>query len=300
MNDRFSTFRLFVRVARTGSFSAAGRELGLSQPSVSRIIAALEQEVGVALLTRSTRAVTLTEAGNDYLARIEPILTALEEADHAVRGTGELRGLLRVSTVTSFAVREIIPRLPRFTARHPRLRIEFVLNDQRQDLVSEGIDVALRFGALTDSGLTARRICVSRRLMAASPAYLATAGTPKVPEDLAAHPMILGPAGSVQEGWTFRKDGKTTTIRIEGQLVINSAEGTTAAAIAGLGIVSTGYMACRAELASGTLVEVLPDWQMATAGVHALTPSGRAAKPSARAFTDFLNSPATDNFRMKR
>jgi DNA-binding transcriptional LysR family regulator len=288
MNDRFSTFRLFVRVARTGSFSAAGRELGLSQPSVSRIIAALEQEVGVALLTRSTRAVTLTEAGNDYLARIEPILTALEEADHAVRGTGELRGLLRVSTVTSFAVREIIPRLPRFTARHPRLRIEFVLNDQRQDLVSEGIDVALRFGALTDSGLTARRICVSRRLMAASPAYLATAGTPKVPEDLAAHPMILGPAGSVQEGWTFRKDGKTTTIRIEGQLVINSAEGTTAAAIAGLGIVSTGYMACRAELASGTLVEVLPDWQMATAGVHALTPSGRAAKPSARAFTDFL------------
>lgn len=288
MNDRFSTLRLFARVARTGSFSAAGRELGLSQPSVSRIIAALEQEVGVALLTRSTRAVTLTEAGNDYLARIEPILTALEEADHAVRGTGELRGLLRISTVTSFAVREIIPRLPRFTARHPKLRIEFVLNDQRQDLVSDGIDVALRFGALTDSSLTARRICVSRRLMAASPGYLAVAGTPKLPEDLAAHPMILGPAGSVQDGWTFVKDGKTTTIRVEGQLIINSAEGTTAAALAGLGIVSTGYMACRAELASGALVEILPDWRMATAGVHALTPSGRAAKPSARAFTDFL------------
>lgn len=288
MNDRFSTLRLFARVARTGSFSAAGRELGLSQPSVSRIIAALEQEVGVALLTRSTRAVTLTEAGNDYLARIEPILTALEEADHAVRGTGELRGLLRISTVTSFAVREIIPRLPRFTARHPKLRIEFVLNDQRQDLVSDGIDVALRFGALTDSSLTARRICVSRRLMAASPGYLAVAGTPKLPEDLAAHPMILGPAGSVQDGWTFVKDGKTTTIRVEGQLIINSAEGTTAAALAGLGIVSTGYMACRAELASGALVEILPDWRMATAGVHALTPSGRTAKPSARAFTDFL------------
>lgn len=288
MSDRFSTLRLFARVARTGSFSAAGRELGLSQPSVSRIIAALEQEVGVALLTRSTRAVTLTEAGNDYLARIEPILTALEEADHAVRGTGELRGLLRISTVTSFAVREIIPRLPRFTARHPKLRIEFVLNDQRQDLVSDGIDVALRFGALTDSSLTARRICVSRRLMAASPGYLAVAGTPKLPEDLAAHPMILGPAGSVQDGWTFVKDGKTTTIRVEGQLIINSAEGTTAAALAGLGIVSTGYMACRAELASGALVEILPDWRMATAGVHALTPSGRTAKPSARAFTDFL------------
>src|SRR5579859_4026705 len=109
MNDRFFALRLFARVARTGSFSAAGRELGLSQPSASRIVAALEQQIGAALLTRSTRAVTLTEAGADYLARIEPILVALEEADHAVRGTGELRGSLRIATAPSFAVREIIP-----------------------------------------------------------------------------------------------------------------------------------------------------------------------------------------------
>src|ERR1700744_3679413 len=135
MNDRFSTLRLFARVARTGSFSAAGRELGLSQPSVSRIIAGLEHEVGAALLTRTTRALTLTEAGTDYLARIEPILTALEEADHAARGTGELRGLLRVGVSSSFAVREVIPRLPGFLDKHPALRIDMVTEDRRQDLV---------------------------------------------------------------------------------------------------------------------------------------------------------------------
>ncbi|NVH05530.1 LysR family transcriptional regulator, partial [Escherichia coli] len=119
MSDRLHALRLFVRVARAGSFSVAGRALQLSQPSVSRIIAGLEAEVGAALLTRTTRAVTLTEAGADYIARIEPILAALEEADHAARGTGELRGMLRVGVAASFAVREIIPRLPAFMAMHP-------------------------------------------------------------------------------------------------------------------------------------------------------------------------------------
>src|ERR1700749_3806885 len=114
MSDRLHALRLFVRVARTGSFSRAGRELGLSQPSASRIVAALEREVGAALLTRTTRALTLTEAGADYLARVEPILAALEEADHAARGTGELRGTLRIGISSSFATREVIPRLGAF------------------------------------------------------------------------------------------------------------------------------------------------------------------------------------------
>src|ERR1700749_3100400 len=109
MNDRFFSLQLFARVARVGSFSIAGREIGISQPTASRIVAALEQKVGVALLTRTTRAVTLTEAGTDYLARVDAILTALEEADHAARGTGELRGILRVAVSTSFAVRGILP-----------------------------------------------------------------------------------------------------------------------------------------------------------------------------------------------
>jgi DNA-binding transcriptional LysR family regulator len=114
MSDRLFALRLFARVAHTGNFSRGGRELGLSEPSASRIVAALEREVGAALLTRTTRGVTLTEAGADYLTRIEPLLAALEEADHAARGTGELRGTLRVALSSSFGVREVIPRLPAF------------------------------------------------------------------------------------------------------------------------------------------------------------------------------------------
>src|SRR3546814_4094515 len=125
MTDKLGALYVLGRVARTGSFGAAGREMGLSQPSVSRIIAGLEREVGVALLSRSTRAVTLTEAGVQYLARVEPVLAALEEADHEARGTGELRCVLRVGATTSFAMRELIPRLPLFMQRQPSLRIDF-------------------------------------------------------------------------------------------------------------------------------------------------------------------------------
>ena len=288
MNDRFFALRLFSRVARTGSFSAAGRELGLSQPSASRIVAALEEQVGVALLTRSTRAVTLTEAGLDYLARIESILAALEEADHAVRGTGELRGLLRVAASTSFAVREIIPRLARFTQLNPALRIEFVLNDQRQDLVSDAVDVALRIGTLGDSSAVARKIGVTHRILVASPAYLERAGTPIAPSDLTSHAVIVGPAGLGSEAWTFHKDDKAMALRVEGRIISNGSEGSTAAAVTGLGIVSTGHLSCRAEVASGSLVRVLADWTLGSAEVNAVLPAGRAAKPSARAFTEFL------------
>src|SRR6266436_2480127 len=158
MSDRLFALRLFARIAHTGSFSRAGRELDLSQPSASRIAAELEREVGAALLTRTTRGVTLTEAGADYLARIEPLLTALDEADHAARGTGELRGTLRVALSMGFGMREVIPRLPAFMQRHPGLRIDLLMSDQRQDLVNEGIDVALRWGELTDSSATARRL----------------------------------------------------------------------------------------------------------------------------------------------
>src|SRR5246127_2574618 len=136
MNDRFESLQLFVRVARTGSFSVAGREMGMTQPTASRTVAALEKKVGIALLTRTTRAVTLTEAGADYLARVEPILAALDEADHAARGTGELRGVIRVSAASSFTVHAVIPRLPDFLKDHPKLRVELLMNDLRQALIS--------------------------------------------------------------------------------------------------------------------------------------------------------------------
>jgi len=288
MKNHLAALRLFVRVARTGSFSAAARELGLSQPSASRTVAELEREIGAGLFARTTRAVTLTEAGSDYLARIEPILLALEEADHAARGGGELRGTLRIATSTTFAERQLIPRLAEFLAPHPRLKIELRLNDQRQDLVGESVDVALRFGALPDSSATARRIGHMPRLLVASPAYLAQAGAPAHPGDLTDHAIILGPGGFAGSDWTFSRRGAVVSVRVSGRLNANVNEVSTAAAAAGLGIAMTGSWGCRAELASGVLARVLPDWDLGRAEVNAIFPAGRAAKASARAFVDFV------------
>ena len=292
MIDRFLALQLFMRVARTGSFSVAGRDVGLSQPSASRIVAALEKDVGVALFTRTTRGVTLTEAGSDYLIRAEAILAALEEANHAARGTGELRGLLRVAVSTSVAVRTVLPHLSPFAKRHPKLRIEFTLDDAKQDLVGDSVDVALRIGALGDTSAVARKIGVNPRVLAAAPAYLAEAGTPEEPSDLPQHSIIVGPAGRGTEGWVLRKDGKSTSVRVEGRIVLNGAEGATAAAaaVAGLGIISSGALSMLRELESGQLVRVLPDWEMGMADIHVVLPAGRAAKPSARAFADFVSS----------
>src|SRR6201991_4778106 len=219
MNDRFYSLQLFARVARTGSFSLAGRELGISQPTASRIVSTLEKQVGAALLTRTTRAVTLTEAGADYLARVEAILAALDEADHAARGTGELRGTLRVATSPVFASRTVMPRLAEFADQHPKLRIEFALDDARRDLIGESVDVAIRIGALTDSSVVARKIGTVHRILVAAPSYLSRAGTPLIPADLANHTLIVGPAGRGSEGWSFRKCGKTTSVRVQGRFV---------------------------------------------------------------------------------
>jgi len=286
VSERLSALRLFVRVARTGSFSRAGRELGLSQPSASRIIAALERQVGAALFTRSTRALALTEAGAEYLARVEPALAALEEAEHAARGTGELRGVLRVAASSSFTVHGLIPRLDEFLKGHPKLRIVLLVNDQRQALITEGVDVAFRLGALADSNATARRLGSFPRVLVASPAYLRRAGRPKVPADLNAHAIVAGPLGSGR--WTFEKDRRQVSLQLEGRIVVSTNEGALAAAAASLGIVSTGLIAARNALANGALVSVLPDWQMGSVDVHALFPSGRAAKPAARALADHV------------
>ncbi|MFZ0235797.1 MAG: LysR substrate-binding domain-containing protein, partial [Xanthobacteraceae bacterium] len=204
MSDRLFALRLFARAARKRSFSAAARELNIPQSTASRTIATLEREIGVGLFVRTTRAVTLTDAGLDFLARIESVLAELDEAEHAARGTGELRGILRIGLATTFAVREVIARLSDFMSRHPALRIDLMMGDEREDLVIEGVDVALRFGPLSDSTATARRILAWPRILAASRAYLDNAGVPLTPTDLPQHAIILGPA-SLGGHWSFRK-----------------------------------------------------------------------------------------------
>lgn len=288
MNDRLQALRLFQRVARLGSFSRAGRERGLSQPSASRIIAELERDIGATLFVRTTRAVTLTEAGADYLARVEPLLASLDEADHIVRGTGELRGTLQVALSSSFGVREVIPRLPRFMAAHPALRINLQISDERNNLVIEGVDVAFRLGVLNDSSAIARKLATAPRLLVAAPAYLARAGMPQSPAELANHAIIIGPAAHPEQRWSFVRDSRRLSVRVDGRLSAAVNEGAIAAAVAGLGIARSSLWGCRAELADGRLCEVLADWTMDEVDLHAVFPGGRAPSPAARALADYI------------
>jgi DNA-binding transcriptional LysR family regulator len=287
MHDYLFALKLFVRVARTGNFSAAGRELNLTQPSVSRMISSLEQEVGTQLLTRTTRAVALTEAGADFLARVEGILGSLEEAEQAARGTGELRGVLRLGVTTSFAMRIIVPLLPAFAELHPALQVELLMNDQRQNLIADGVDVAVRYGTLSDSTAMARRLGATQRLLVAAPSYMARAGAPLTPKDLHKYRMIstrIGPGNA----WNFSKDGESVQVKIGEQLISSVNEVSTAAVVAGLGIASLSLSGCLQELRDGTLVRLLPDWDMGAIEVNAVFSAGRASKPSAKAFVEYI------------
>jgi DNA-binding transcriptional LysR family regulator len=286
MSDHLDALRLFIRVARCGSFSVAGRELGVPQSTVSRTIATLERDIGASLLVRTTRAVTVTDAGADFLARIEPILADLDDAEQSARHSDELRGTLRIGVGTSLAARIVIPHLKPFLDRHPALRVDLLLDDQRQDLVKEGVDVALRFGALTDSTATARKLVSWPRALAAAPSYLRTAPALNLPADLAAHAIIVGPHGV--RDWTFRKGGTTASVRLEGRLRITDLQGAYLAAVEGMGIVLTTVSAFRREFDSRALVHVLPEWDLGSVDVHAVFTSGRAAKPSARAIVAYL------------
>src|ERR1700758_177443 len=176
MSDQLQELRVFVRAAETGSFSKTAREFSLSQPSVSRMVSSLEARLGTKLLLRTTRRVTLTDAGAVYLDRARRVLGDLDEAAHAARGIDSLHGVLRVVMPDAFGTREVIPRLPSFLARHPQLRIELVVSHLTDDLVAAGADMALRLGRLSDSGFGVRLLASAPRLMIAAPAYLAQRG----------------------------------------------------------------------------------------------------------------------------
>ena len=287
IKDNF-TLRLYTRVARLGSFSGAARECGLSQSQASRIVANLEAELGVRLLSRTTRAVVPTEAGGEFLARIEPILAALDEAEHSVREGGELRGLLRMSMPTSFGIRDVIPRLASFAQRHPNLHIQLQLGDRRQDLIKDAVDAAIRLGRLPDSTATAKLIATIPRVVVASPDYLARSGTPGTPNDLVAHRIVGGTAAAVPTAWRFQRDGQESAIKLEPYFSTDENEGAIAAAVAGFGITSTSGWACRRELDNGSLVRLLPEWKLAGIPVHAYFPMGRATRAAARAAIDHL------------
>ncbi|SFU92807.1 LysR family transcriptional regulator [Bradyrhizobium arachidis] len=239
MSDRLQELAVFVRAAESGSFSQAARELALSQPSVSRIIGELETRLGVKLLLRTTRRITVTDAGALFLTRAREVLADIEDAEDAARGIDSLRGTLRITMPIVYGTRHIIPRLSKFLDAHPMLRVELSVADERHNLVVEGTDVAIRLGPLSDSGFGARKLATLPRFLAASPSYLAKRGTPKTPADLASHDCIFGPGLFGHTTWSFTRNGAETSVDVRGRITTDSGPGVFASVLAGLGIAMT-------------------------------------------------------------
>jgi len=297
MSDRLLELNAFVRAAETGSFSRVAREFGVSQPSVSRMVANLEARLGVKLLLRTTRQVSTTDAGAALLERARHVLGELDDAMDAARGVDSLGGALRVAMPGAFGTREVIPRLPGFLAQHPQLRIELLISDRTDDLVAEGVEMALRLGHLPDPGFGARRLATASRFAVAAPAYLAQRGHPRTLADLSGHDCIVGPGFSGRSGWSFRRSGAVTSLTVEGRVKVASAEGVIACVKAGLGIAVASQWMCRAELATGELVPILHDYQLDPVEVHAVYPGGRRPSIKVRAFSDYLAVQLAMNLR---
>ena len=287
--DRLQAMAAFVRVVETGSFSGAARHIGVGQPAISKTIAQLEDRLQVRLLVRSTHGLTPTDAGLRFYERAKTAIQEADEAELEARGAGAgLSGRLRISAATTFARLLVVPRLPKFLAQHPELEIDIVLDDRVIDLVSEGIDVALRMGQLSDSSAVARRLARGRRSVLATPAYLERAGTPSVPADLAAHEAIV--YSQLENTWMFRKDGTEASVAIRGRIRVSAAEGIRAAVLADMGLTVNSDWMFAPELESGAVVRVLKDWELPPVDLWAVFPTGRLASAKARAFTEFVET----------
>jgi len=288
MNDRLQELKVFVRAAETGSFSRAARELGLTQPSVSRIVSELEARLGVTLLLRTTRQVALTDAGTVFLERARQILSDLDEAEHAARGVDSLQGMVRLATPVLYGTLRIIPHLPALLGRHPNLRIDLTIADHHQDLIADGVDIAIRMGKLADSAMGVRRFEMLKRYVVAAPSYLKAHGMPRSPAELAEHDCISGPGSFGSEGWVFTKDATVTSVNVQGRIQTRSGPGVIASAVAGLGVAMSTNLAAGEALKSGTLQRLLDDYEMPPVEVHAVFPQGPRPSPKVRSVVEFL------------
>jgi DNA-binding transcriptional LysR family regulator len=291
MLDRLTSLEVFAKVAAIGSLSGAARALGLSQTMVTKHVAALEGRLGIKLFHRTTRRLSITEAGRSYLESSERILADMEAADAAVAAERvEPRGLLRVNVPVVFGTLRIAPLLADFAERYPKVTLELGLNDRLVDLAEEGWDLAIRIGKLRDSSMVARRLAANRMVVCASPAYLARHGTPHSVADLASHNCLgytLSQQASAAE-WLFGTDGEIR-VQVNGNLRANNGDALRAATLAGLGLARQPTFIIADDLRAGTLVALpLDQPEIQSSAVHAVYLPDRRPPAKVRAFIDFL------------
>jgi DNA-binding transcriptional LysR family regulator len=289
--DRLSAMAVFVRCVERGSFSAVGREMHMSQPTVSKQVAALEEHLGGALFARSTRHLALTGEGQRFYEQCRAILDAVDTAEASFKtGREEIAGVLHIATSVSFGRAQVMSRMRAFMQRYPSLRLDLQLNDRFVDIVEEGIDLAFRIGELSDSRLIARRVGTTYRVTVGAPAYLKRYGEPTHPDELRNHNCILYTGLVSQNEWAYTRDGHSLPVRVSGSFQTNSAEAVRAAALAGIGIAFAPVWLIGEDIRAKRLKVILTDYRPKPMPIHALLPANRRYSAKVKACVDFFRA----------
>ncbi len=287
MNDRIRELGFFLRVTEEASFSAAARSLDLDPSTISKVIQRLENRLGVRLFHRTSRVLQLTQEGEQFLAAAHKVMQALEEAEAAVSpAVTQASGVLRISSTAAFARRRLAPLVPSFLAAQPQVRVEIVVAATPPDLFEQQIDIAFQGGNIPDSTLVARRITTARWHLCAAPMYLSRAGTPKTPEDLHHHRCLNFLPGSFRSRWPFKFGTQILTHEPKAVATANNGDVLCALATQGLGLARLAGYHIDAELASGQLVTVLPEFELDREPIYAVYASKRHLSPRVRAFLE--------------
>lgn len=288
--DRITGVQLFARIVETGSFSKASADLGITQPTATKHVAALEAKLGARLLNRNTRGVSATEIGALYYEKCKAIQRELEEADNlASLLQSQVGGQLRISTSVAFGRRIATPIALRFMREHPQIHVDLSFDDRYVNLVEQGIDVALRMGRLADSALGARYLGTNPWLTAAAPSYLAERGTPRVPADLAQHACLVYSSVQGDDRWQFSgPSGEEQSAPVAGPLRSNNLSAVLAACRAGMGLAVLPWYVARESIADGTIVPVLQDHSLPSQELHAVFPSPKLVPGKVLGFIDYL------------
>lgn len=293
--DRFRAIEAFAKVVEFGGFARAADRLGTSASAISRLVAELEAHLDARLINRTTRRLSLTEAGQSFYERSVPLLLDLEEAESSVRASAvSPKGTLRLSCGVTFGERFLAPAISAFAAMHPQLVFDLDLSDRPVDLVEEGFDLAIRIGAVVHQGLVSRRIGWTYSLCCASPAYLERHGTPRTPEELGSHDLLTYSLMPLPNVWRFESaQGTRHELRVTTRHRANSGRVLAALATSGLGVIIEPDFIVAPELQSGALVRVLADYTLARSPISAVYPSRRHLSAKVRTFVDYLAECAT-------
>ncbi len=290
--DQFTAMKVFRRVIELEGFSAAARDLRLSNAAVSKNVSELEVDLGVRLLTRTTRRLSVTEAGEAYYRRCVRVLDELDEARDEVSALAHTpRGTLRISAPVSLGLMHLAPAIPKFLELYPALKVDLVLNDRVVDLVEEGFDLALRGGGeLSDSSLVARKLAPIRRVVCGAPAYFQRRPVPKVPSDLRDHECLVYSLSSSPKQWSFRHDGSDLSVRVDGRYQVSNSIALKQALLAGLGLGLVPTFVVGPELRRKQLRAVLTRFQTAPQSLYAVHPHRQYVPHKTRSFIDFVSA----------